>query len=96
VKVFNAVFRYWAKEEGRLDQLNASEGALIRGVKEIREWRHLDWFRHNSEERQYPVVFKPGTVSEVMANTIKLPYKNKETGQTTYEPVRELLEAVSK
>jgi putative DNA primase/helicase len=94
VKVFNAVFRYWAKEEGRLDQLNASEGALRRGVNEIKEWRHLDWFRHNSEERQYPVVFKPGAVSEVMANTIKLPYKNKETGQTTYEPAHELLEAV--
>jgi len=95
VKVFNAVFRYWAKEEGRLDQLNASEGALIRGVREIKEWKHLDWFRHNSEERQYPVVFKPGAVSEAMANAIKLPYKNKETGQTTYEPVHELLEAWS-
>ena len=62
----------------------------------IKEWRHLDWFRHNSEERQYPVTFKPGAVSEGMANTIKLPYKNKETGQTTYEPAHELLHEVER
>jgi putative DNA primase/helicase len=96
VKVFNAVFRYWAMEEGRLDQQNASEGALIRGVRGIKEWQHLDWFRHNSEERQYPIIFKPGAISENMANTIKIKVSNNSTGRPTYELAYELLEAVGK
>jgi putative DNA primase/helicase len=96
VKVFNAVFRYWAKEEGRLDQQNANEGAVIRGVREIKEWRHLDWFRHNSEERIYPVIFKPGAVTEEMANTIKISRKDKEAGRTIHELAYELLESVGR
>ena len=94
VKVFNAVFRYWAVEEGRLDQQNASEGVVIRGVREIKEWKHLDWFRHNSEERKYPVIFKAGAVSEQMANTIKV--KVEKDGESTHELAYELLEAVGK
>jgi putative DNA primase/helicase len=96
VKVFNAVFQYWAKEEGRLDLLNTSEGALITSVRKIREWRHLEWFRHNSEERKYPVVFKPGAVTEEMARTIKVSRKDKETGTIKRELAYELLEATRK
>jgi putative DNA primase/helicase len=95
VKVFNAVFHYWAKEEGRLDQLNTNEGALIRGVNEIKEWRYVKWFRHNSEERQYPVIFKLGAVSEQMANTVKVKVTDRD-GKIHYELAYELLEAANR
>jgi hypothetical protein len=89
VKVFNAVFGYWAKEENRLDLLNKGEGSLIRGVKEIKEWKHLDWFRHNSEERKYPVVFKPGAVTQEMAKTVKV-YAKERGHELAYELVLEV------
>ena len=93
-KVFFAMFRYWAREEGRGDLLNTSDSAIVQGVKQIKEWKHFEWFRRGSEERQYPAVLKPSAVTEQMANAVKI--KRKEGERTITELAYELLEAVSK
>ncbi len=72
VKVFNAVFRYWAKKESRLDLWNTNASNVIQSINEIKEWEHLHSFRRNSEPRKYAVKFKPGAVTEEMPETIKI------------------------
>jgi putative DNA primase/helicase len=86
VKVFLEVYHYWAAEEGRIDQINANEAAIRKGVNAIREWKYLDSFRQ----------FKPGAVSEQMANTVKVKVLDKNTGRINRVPAFELLEAVGK
>jgi len=72
VSVFNAVFKYWARAEGLLHWTTTNENGIKKLVREIKEWRCLEWTRHNSEPRKYPLVLKLGSVSEEMASTIKV------------------------